>query len=393
MKTIVVSAVNLRVGGTLTILRDCLQYLSELAETGDYRIVALVYQKELAFFRNIGYIEMQWPKKTWINRLWCEYVTMRNISVKLSPVYLWLSLHDTTPNVLAEKRAVYCHNSFPYYKWKAREWMFAPKIVLFALFTNYAYRKNIYKNTYIIVQQEWMKKKFIRSFGLQAETIIVAPPSSSTQHVDDYVITSIPEQAVYSFLFASAPDSHKNFESVCRAAGIVKEQWGLNDFQVYITVKGNENSYAKWLFRTWGKRNPNIMFTGYLGKKTLYAYYHQVHCLIFPSKAETWGLPITEFAALNKPMLLADLPYAHETAGGCSKVAFFNPDDPYELAGQMKKLIQGDDGFLRTVEKNIIPFPVARSWQEMFDILLRGTFCRQENFTPSGAAWRRSCTT
>jgi hypothetical protein len=69
-------------------------------------------------------------------------------------------------------------------------------------------------------------------------------------------------------------------------------------------------------------------------------------------------------------MLLADLPYAHETASGCSKVAFFNPDNPHELAVQMRRLIIGDDGFLVTTEKNNIPDPVARSWQELFDILL-----------------------
>jgi len=175
MKTIVVSAVNLKVGGTLTILRNCLQYLSALAETEEYRIVALVYQKELAFFPNIEYIEMQWPKKCWINRLWCEYITMRKISVNLSPVYLWISLHDTTPSVQAEKRVVYCHNSFSYYKWKKQDVIFAPKIVLFALFTNFIYRNNIHKNSYIVVQQEWMKKGFIRTFGIQRKRLLLLP--------------------------------------------------------------------------------------------------------------------------------------------------------------------------------------------------------------------------
>ena len=43
-KTIVVSAVSLRKGGTLTILRDCLCYLSTLAVDGHYRIIALVHK-------------------------------------------------------------------------------------------------------------------------------------------------------------------------------------------------------------------------------------------------------------------------------------------------------------------------------------------------------------
>ena len=370
MKTIAISAVNLKAGGTLTILRNCLQYLSTLAETGEYRIVALVYRKELAFFPNIEYIEMQWPKKNWIFRLWCEYVTMQKISKNLSPVYLWISLHDTTPSVRAEKRVVYCHNSFSYYKWKKQDLLFAPKIVLFALFTNFVYRKNIHKNTYIVVQQEWMKKGFIRTFGIQPETIIIAPPALSGEKIKDFTITIDSEVENYAFIFAATPDSHKNFECICQAAKILTEQLGINDFKVYITVKGNENRYAKWLFRKWGKDNANVIFTGYLGRESLYAYYHQSNCLIFPSKVETWGLPITEFAAFQKPVLLADLPYAHETAGGCGKVAFFNPDDPHELAAQMKKLIQGDESFLADQKKNNFPLPVAWSWRELFDILL-----------------------
>ena len=39
MKKIVISAVNLKVGGTLTILRDCLRHLSGLAATGEYQVI------------------------------------------------------------------------------------------------------------------------------------------------------------------------------------------------------------------------------------------------------------------------------------------------------------------------------------------------------------------
>lgn len=376
MKTIVISAVNLKVGGTLEILRSCLRHLSTLAETGDYRIVALVYQKDLALFPHIEYIEMKWPKKNWIYRLWCEYVTMKKISVKLSPVSLWLSLHDTTPNVRAEKRAVYCHNSFPYYKWRSREWLFAPKIVLFALFTNHIYRKNIHKNNYIIVQQEWMKKSFIRLFGLKEESIIIAYPPKPTVSAQTREQPPLPPSKVnqisrnYSFFFPAAPDSHKNFECICQAAIILSEQMNVSNFKVYLTLKGDENKYAKWLYRKWGNRIANIELVGYLDKLTLYAYYQSTDCMIFPSKVESWGLPITEFAAYHKPMLLADLPYAHETASGYDKVAFFNPDDPQQLAAQMRQLIEGDEKFLMTVPQHTVPAPLTRSWQELFQIIL-----------------------
>lgn len=82
------------------------------------------------------------------------------------------------------------------------------------------------------------------------------------------------------------------------------------------------------------------------------------------------GLPISEFAAYNKPMLLADLPYTKETAGGSQQVAFFDPNDAIALAQQMKKLIQGDWTALSPVPQIPIGAPIALDWSSLFQILL-----------------------
>lgn len=375
MKTIVVSAVNLRVGGTLTILRDCLQYLSILAECESYRIVALVYDKNLVYYPNIEYIEMEWPKKTWIGRLWCEYVTMKNISKDLAPVYLWLSLHDTTPNVVAERRAVYCHNSFPFYTWKAREWLFTPKIVMFTLFSKWIYRINIYKNDQIVVQQQWFKDAFINWFKLKEDSIIVAPPKNNDFKgalplSRTIVAKSELQKSSFVFFYAGTANSHKNFECLCAAAQILRAKIGDSSFEVHITVKGDENGYGRWLYRKWGKC-PCLKFIGFLSREKLYNLYERADCLVFPSKVETWGLPITEFASFQKPMLLADLPYAHETASGYDHVSFFSPDNPTQLAEKMEKLVFGNYSGLRRTEKVILSSPVAESWHELFTLLLK----------------------
>ena len=110
---------------------------------------------------------------------------------------------------------------------------------------------------------------------------------------------------------------------------------------------------------------------GYLYKEALYTYYNRSQCLLFPSKVETWGLPITEFATFHKPMLLADLPYAHETGGGAEQVAFFDPEDPRALANQMKQLITGDSSLLHPVERPRLTPPVADSWADLFTVLLK----------------------
>lgn len=367
MKTIVVSAVNLNTGGTLTILRDCLNYLSQVAHTGDYRVIALVHKKELADFEGIEYIELPWSKKRWINRLWCEYVSMKKISKDLSPIDLWLSLHDTTPNVIAEKRAVYCHNPFPFYDWRWQELLFNYKIVLFSWFSYFIYRVNIHLNYKVIVQQQWIKREFQSLFSLSADKIIIAPPEKQELKVE----AELCYKNHYTFLFSSSPNLHKNFEVLCEAARQLEAELGANIFKVILTISPDSNRYSEWLYKTWGNVT-SIDFAGFMSKEKLYGYYKSSDCLVFPSKVETWGLPITEFMETSgdKPMLLADLPYAHETAAGASQVCFFNPTDPNELKERMKELIENRCDALAPVPRQIIEEPKADSWKELFEILL-----------------------
>lgn len=366
-KTIVVSAVNLRKGGTLTILRDCLQYLSQLIKGGDYRVVALVHKRELCDYEGIVYLEMPEVINGWGKRLWCEYVTMNKISKELAPVYLWLSLHDTSPKVIAERQAVYCQTSFPFYKWSIRDFKMDYKIPLFAMFTKYAYRINIRSNRYLIVQQDWLREGFSKMFKMDRSKFVVAPPQRKVAEVAPELISG----DKYTFFYASTPDCHKNFETICEAARLLEAEIGEDKFKVVLTVKGDENKYSRWLYMKWGDVQ-SIDFAGFMTKERLFGYYKVSDCLVFPSKVETWGLPITEFmeTSEDKPMLLSDLPYAHETASGASRVCFFNPADPNDLKNRMKEMIEGNHKALAPVPKQNIEDPKADSWKELFDLLL-----------------------
>lgn len=70
-----------------------------------------------------------------------------------------------------------------------------------------------------------------------------------------------------------------------------------------------------------------------------------------------------------KPILLADLEYAHETLGAYDKVKFFNPNDPAQLVDAMRSVINKTIVFDKT-EASAIPDPFAQNWKELFDILL-----------------------
>lgn len=357
-KHIVISAVNIRKGGTLTILRDCIRYLSTCKEC---EVTALVHDRSLCDFPNINYIEIPWSIKGWGRRLWCEYVTMYHLSKQLQPIHLWFSLHDTTPRVKSMKQVVYCHTSFPFMKPKWQDMLMDIKIPLFSLFTKYAYKTNISKNEFLVVQQEWIRKGLSGITGFPAERIIVAPPQIEMPSLKG----GCSDEDKPVFLYPSTPDCHKNFETLCRAAQLLENRIGKGKFTVVITVSGKENRYAKWLKRKFGAIE-SVDFHGFMPKEELFRYYGKAVCLVFPSRVETWGLPISEFKQSGKPMILADMPYALESASGAERVALFPCYDSFFLAELMQEVLMGTLSSFESIPDKAINRPYAIGWASLF---------------------------
>ena len=94
-----------------------------------------------------------------------------------------------------------------------------------------------------------------------------------------------------------------------------------------------------------------------------------MNCLIFPSKVETWGLPISEAKAYKKPMFLANLPYAKEACGNYEKVSFFNQNNATELAKMITEFVEEK----HTFQGNSITYNTSEdlhSWKELFHYIL-----------------------
>jgi len=362
-KTIIISAVNLVEGGPLTILRECLKYLSsDLADK--YEIIALVNKKKSFPFGNIKYLEFPKSKKSWINRLYYEYFYFYKLAKRLNP-FLWLSLHDITPNITAERLAVYCHNASPFYKLPFREAMIDPKFALFNIFYKYLYAINIKKADFVIAQQEWLRQELLKIYKIK--NVIVAHPdldskySFEQRHSGTKGINRI-------FFYPSLARVFKNFEVICRASKILLNQ-GIGNFEVIFTISGDENRYARSIHNTF-KQIKNIKFIGIQNKESIFELYKRVDCVIFPSKLESWGIPITEAKLFKKPLLLADLKYAHEALGSYEKAKFFDPGNPEQLADAMRGIINQAAVFEKHNEP-LVQDPFARNWKELFDILLR----------------------
>ena len=169
-----------------------------------------------------------------------------------------------------------------------------------------------------------------------------------------------------AFFYPCFPRSFKNIEILLRAARILEDE-GLH-FRLLLTIDGTENSYAHSLRQEFDSLK-SVEFLGLQSRDRIYDLLCQIDCLLFPSKLETWGLPITEAKAFGKPILAADMPYAHETVGDYDHAAFFDVENAEELASLMRRFLRGELRFTPHHQASIAQ-PCTHNWQELLALLL-----------------------
>lgn len=359
-KTIVISGINMVEGGIFTILDNCLQKISEYNSDSFLKIYALVNDKSKFNYPNIEYIEFPKSKKKWLNRLYYEYFYFKKLSKKLKPT-IWLSLHDMSPNVICKKQFLYYHHPTTFYKATLKDWKFDYKIGLFSLFYKGLTQINLKKNHTVFVQQHWIKEKFEQVYKIN--NIKIAKPEFteqiSIQNID------LDTNKIH-FFYPSFPRSFKNFEVILDAISLLDENT-KHKIKIHFTIKKGDSSYADFILKKYPLEQVN--YIGKISKKDVFSYYASMDCLLFPSKLETWGLPITEAKGYNKPLLVANLPYAKETVGNYEKVSFFNSTNPKELAQLITEFVDKTILF----QGNTATFDTKyelENWNAVFDYIL-----------------------
>lgn len=363
MKTIVLSGINLHSGGTLSIYYDMLNAIIDMKLYQKYEIVCYVYKSDLFAKYNdyVNIIEISDSKGSYPKRLYYEYVFFHKVS-KEKKIFVWVSVQDLTPNVCAEKLYTYCHNPMMFYKLRKSDIIYGKRLLLFKMFYKYVYKINIKKNTSVIVQQDWIRKEFERIYKIK--NVLVARPIQKR-----IAFTDKSEGKVTTFIFASQATFFKNFEIICDAVDLLNKQGYQNKFRVQLTIDGTENNYSQDIRKKYSNTD-GIEWLGLLPRESLFEKYEKSDCMVFPSRLETWGLPISEYKNTGKPIILSDLPYAHETIGSYSNVAFFDPDDAFQLSQIMKSVINGDNSLFKEVTEEKISAPVVNSWEDFWMYLL-----------------------
>ncbi|AUT44115.1 glycosyltransferase [Aeromonas sp. ASNIH5] len=344
---VVISGVNLVEGGPLKVLQDA---ISALAKKDNIELICLVNNRELfnqLFKENIIFLEFPLVKKNWLFRCFFEYIYCWFLSKKIKPD-IWLAMHDMTPYLYAAakiKQFVYCHNPSPAYKATFKDFRFDKKFFLFSKLYKLLYKLNIKANCAVICQQKWIAELFANEYG--ANQVYVARPNTSK--VERIIANESIHQCVNSdkikIFYPALPRTFKNFELLLDAMVIIESKYMSSlskKIELILTLDNrNDSAYVKWLYDKYGSLS-SVNFVGRLTREQVNYFYQSSDLVVFPSKLETWGLPIVEAKEFKKPIFLADLPYAYETLGIYDKAKFFDVNDPMALAELIIGFVNGN---------------------------------------------------
>lgn len=362
-RTLVISGVNMTEGGILSVLRNVVEAAERVLPT-DWRILVLAHRRSLLDVHRAEVYEFPKIKSSWLRRMKFELFTSRRIAREVS-ADVWLALHDITPLVDVERQYVYCHNptcfTRPTLKSLYFDWIFVAHSLLYGML----YSLNIRRNTEVFVQQAWIRDVFIQRFG--ARSVVVSRPRPFAA-ASEHFATALPSGHVLRrWVYPTFARHFKNVEVIGEALEIL-ERGGGWEGEVQVTIRQGENRYADWLMRRFGHLK-SLKLIGRQTAEQVQELYATSDGLLFPSTLETWGLPITEAQAHGLPLLVADLPYAHETVGSYHGVTFFDPHDAVALAALLRRFADGQAGMGGTyAEEDSNVFSIS-GWEELVHLV------------------------
>lgn len=365
---LVVSAVNLTEGGPLTILIESLDAAAATLDS-EWRITALVHDEKLIANDRVQTRAFPHSKKRWLNRIWLEWFGFRKLSRELK-ADIWLSLHDITPVVYTKRQVVYCHNVAPFYRPSFTEAWFDPVFLVFNKLYMWLYAMFIHRNDAVIVQQSWLREAFRKRFG--HPNIVVAHPSkhsmANMQGREAAPLRAPTPGQPLRLLYPALPRVFKNMEVLCEAWRLLPRELAPL-INLRMTFDGSEGRWARELTERYGDL-PGITFLGRRNRTEMTDEYEGCDLVLFPSRLESWGLPISEAKSFGKPLLAADLPYAREAAGSYRSVSFAPPDIPQFWADQFALMATGawkPEGHMATLPDH----PFFNDWPSLWQYLLK----------------------
>lgn len=318
---ILVLAPAAKEGGALSILID---FLKGLGDTQFYYTV-IVHPRaynELPVYNNILYIELS--ISSWLERI--KFDAFGYPGVNYNSFKACINFQNI-PARMNITQFIYYHQSLP-----LTDIYFSPfnkktlKLFLYKNFYGYFFKWNKKYVTNLVVQSEWVKSAISKKFDLNINMITVIPPKLNP--IDMNSILDVKNMRELNVLFYPAGAFYyKNHKVIVEALNYLGVDF-LKNKKIKVVFTINKSDCVElYELITLYKLNEFFDFIGPISRETVYAYLKCANALIFPSKLETYGLPLKEAEKFGINILVSDIQYAREVLRGYRHKQFCAAND------------------------------------------------------------------
>lgn len=195
-----------------------------------------------------------------------------------------------------------------------------------------------------IVQSPAMKTALLSSGFVEKQPVHVRP---FVRMADGYQRTMSPQKngrvaKEYDFIYVASGEPHKNHRLLVEAWCLLADQDIFPSLCLTLDVSASAELCA-WIeekTRSYGLKLKNV---GSLSHNQTLALYSQSQALIFPSRFESFGLPLIEACQAGLPVLSAELDYVRDVL---DPVQTFDPSSPVSIARAVKRYLGVDESAL-----------------------------------------------
>jgi glycosyltransferase involved in cell wall biosynthesis len=216
----------------------------------------------------------------------------------------------------------------------------------------------------VAVMTEWGKRDLVAQYALAPSKVAVVPwgsiladrpPPSAEEQGRTRMRLGLPQRFI---LFPAQTWPHKNHIALLEALAILHAE----GIEVPLVCPGTKNSFYGEIERHANELglSGSVQFPGFIGSAELLSLYALATALVFPSRFEGWGLPVTEAFSAGLPVACSGIPVLEEVAGDAALT--FDPESPEEIADCVRRL-WSDEG----LRGDLVARGKARAGQFSFD--------------------------
>ena len=183
-----------------------------------------------------------------------------------------------------------------------------------------------------IVQTPSMAASLRTLLGAETEICVLPFASLSDLSPTESVTNS---GRKFDFLYVASGDAHKNHVTLLEAWRLLAEE-GLKPSLALTVDPLTYPSVAEEILRVTHDFSLNIVNLGQLSPEDILGLYQSASALIYPSKTESFGLPLIEAMHCGLPILASELDYVRDVV---VPVETFDPGSPVSIARAVRRFL------------------------------------------------------